>query len=156
MTMELRIVREVPITLKPRAIEKAVRDFVNDVDSIKDKDGFFNQALKRIAESLIFGRHDSDIWIAEEDGDVKAFVICHIVADVDDKIGYWVYEPYIVAELRANGFMKAQWSKLKDRAKSLMCQRMIVMTAHDKEKMDRFLGEEFVEHAKILKISLEE
>jgi hypothetical protein len=154
--VELKIIREIPPTLKPRAIERAVWDFVHDVESIKDKIGFYDQAIKRIAESLIFGRKDSDIWIAEENGDIKAFVIAHLIYDIDDKIGYWIYEPYIVKELRDTGFMKDQWIKIKDRARSLLCKRMIIMTAHDKDKIGRFLNEEFVEHAKILKMNLEE
>jgi hypothetical protein len=150
----LKLLKENPIHLKERAIETAIQKFIEEVDLGVDKTGFFNQTLEKFAKGLLFSDPTMDIWISEKDGDVDGYVVVSIQKDIDNSLCYWISQAWADKNMRANGFTKDCWKKLRERATQLGCRHIVVVSSRNDDAFNRFLGGQFKKYATLLTMDL--
>jgi hypothetical protein len=152
--MEFEIVKELP-PLHPKAIERAVNQYVCDSHVLGDRIGIVNQTLESIATAT-FLKGNNDFWLAHEDGEVKAYTIAHVTKSVDNKMTYWVNQSYVDKSLRGNSIVKEWWEKIRIHAKKCFCEHIVIVSSRTPEAYERFLGNGLKAYATLLMEDLED
>lgn len=148
----LRKVKELPATLNPKAIERAVAAFIDQSHAENvDKDGYFNQTIENIASVVITQTPGRYFWLAEEDGEVIAWALTHVSKDVDNKLCYWQTDAWVDPKWRHKPEVK-QWNKLlEEDAKANFCKHIIIPSSREPKAYCRFLGEGWHTYVVLLK-----
>lgn len=141
--------------LKPGAIEAAVESFVKDShteETHADPVGLYNQTIEVIAHATIFQHDDTrQFWIADEDGDVKAYALCHISKDVDNQLCFWITQAYVHPSCRRTPQVKQWMEQLRAEAKRLLCKHIVMPSSRSTKAYIRFLGHETHQYCVLLK-----
>lgn len=155
MLIPLRKVKEIPPSLNPKAIERAVAAFVDQSNAENvDKDGYYNQLIENIASVLIFKTPSVSFWLAEEDGEVVAWALTHISKDVDNKLCYWQSDAWVAPQYRGRKLVK-QWNALlEEDAKASFCKHILIPSSRGDKAYCRFLGKGWHTYAVLLKKDL--
>jgi hypothetical protein len=151
----LRKVKEIPATLSPKAIERAVTSFIDQSHAENvDRDGYFNQIIENIAAVVVFQTPGRYFWIAEADGEVIAWALTHISKDVDNKLCYWQTDAWVDPKWRRKPEVK-QWNKfLEEDAKANFCKHILIPSSRGEKAYCRFLGEGWHPYVVLLKKDL--
>lgn len=153
----LRIVKDIPSTLQPKAIETAVAAFVKDSRSSDvpiNVDGLYNQIIENIASAVIFKAPSRFFWLAEDAGEVIAFALTHISKDVDNSLCYWQTDAWVAPEWRRRPEVK-EWNKqLEEHAKASFCKHILIPSSRGSDAYCRFLGTGWHEYVVLLKKDL--
>ena len=150
----LRKVKEIPATLNPKAIERAVEAFVSQSHSDRvpmDLNGLFNQILENIAAVLLFHIPGRNVWIAEEDGEVIAFALTHVAKDVDNKMCYWMTDSWVAPHWRFKKEVKQWFKQLEDDGVASLCKHLIIPASREPRAYCRFLGKGWHPYVVLLK-----
>lgn len=143
------------LKLKPRAIEEAVEDFVKDSHTLETKAdplGLYNQTIEVIANATIFAHDDSkQFWVADEDGQVMAYALCHLSKDVDNQLCFWITQAYVAPKCRRTPQVKQWMEQLRAEAKRLLCKHIIMPSSRNTKAYLRFLGHDSHVYCTLLK-----
>jgi hypothetical protein len=150
----LELWKKNPSHLKERAIESAIEKFIEETNLDVDKTGFFNQTLEKFAKGLLFSDPTIDIWLSDKDGEIDGYVVVHLAKDIDNSLCYWISQAWASKDMRANGFTKECWVRLKKRANELQCKHVVLVSSRNNDAFNRFLGGKFKEYATILTMDL--
>ena len=150
----LNLCKENPTHLKVNAIEQAIEKFIEEVSLEVDKTGFFNQTLEKFAKGILFSDPTYDIWISEKDGEIDGYVVVSIQKDIDNTLCYWISQAWADKHMRANGFTKDWWKKIRERATQLECRHIVVVSSRNDDAFNRFLGGQFKKYATLLTMDL--
>ncbi len=152
--MEFKKITRLPEGLKPWAIETAVRAFVDDSHSAgtgADADGLYNQTLESIAQCVLFNQDGRQFWMAEHEGEVMAYAMCHVSKDVDNSLCYWMTQAWVNPKARGHKIVKTWYGQLTAEAKRLMCRHIIIPSSRNTEAYLRFLGKGWHKYVTLLK-----
>jgi hypothetical protein len=152
--MEFKQVKELPEGLTSQAVEKAVRAFVEEShteESGANPEGLYQQTLENIANTVIFGRDSNQVWLAHENGEVKAYAITYISKDVDNSFCYNMSQAWVHKEYRCKKVVKEWYQQLRAEAKRLGCRHIIVPSSRGVEAYLRFLGKGWKLYVSLLK-----
>ncbi len=153
----LRKVNELPPTLKPKAIERAISAFIEDSHSTDvpiDPNGLFNQLVENVASVCIFKVPGRYFWIAEDDGEVIAWALTHVSKDVDNNLCYWQTDAWVAPQWRGKPEVKLWNKQLEDDAKASFCKHIIIPSSRNTEAYCRFLGQGWHPYVMLLKKDL--
>ena len=153
----LRKVNEVPVTLKPKAIETAVASFIQDSHSTDvplNSDGLFNQLVENIASVCIFKTSGRFVWIAEDNGEVIAFALSHISKDVDNSLCYWMTDAWVAPSWRRRPEVKGWFQQMRQDAVASFCKHIIIPSSRGADAYCRFLGDGWHPYVVLLKQDL--
>jgi len=143
------------LALKPRAIEAAVEAFVRDSHTEEtgaDPIGLYRQTLENIAASTLFSQNDAQqFWMADEDGDVISYAMCHISKDVDNQLCYWITQAWVHPKYRGSKQVKEWFQVFRSEAKKSLCKHIIVPSSRGVEGYCRFLGKNWKPYVTLLK-----
>lgn len=143
------------LSLKPRAIEEAVEAFVKDSHTLETKAdplGLYNQTIEVIANATIFAHDDSkQFWVADEDGQVMAYALCHLSKDVDNQLCFWITQAYVAPKYRRTPYVKQWMEQLRAEAKRLLCKHIIMPSSRNTKAYLRFLGHDSHVYCTLLK-----
>lgn len=115
-----------------------------------DVKGLYHQTIENFlsaTELQIPGRY---LWLYQEDGIVKIYVLSHISKDIDNRLCYWVTQAWVDKELRGTKKVKECWEKLKSHAKDLLCAHIVIPSTRNPKAYCRFLGGRMSEYATII------
>lgn len=149
----LRLTKELPI-LNPKAVERAVSNFIIEAQVNSDPEGFFQQTIQSIAEAVFLKVPGHDFWMAERDGEVVGYALARFVKDIDNKLCYWVSQGWVHKDFRNGKHIRESWKKLEAHAKKYMCSHIVNVTNRNPQVYLRLLGEDWEEYATILKKDL--
>lgn len=150
----LRKVKEVPATLNPKAIERAVDAFVKQsrADEVPiDLDGLYNQIIENIAATLLFHTPGRNVWIAEENGEVIAWALTHVAKDVDNNLCYWMTDSWVAPHWRFKPEVKQWFRQMEDDGKASFCRHLIIPSSREPKAYCRFLGKGWHPYVVLLK-----
>ncbi len=151
----LRKVKEVPTTLSPKAIERAVAAFVEQSHAENvDKDGLYNQIIENIAAVLLFKTPGRNVWIAEENGEVIGFALTHVSKEVDNKLCYWQTDAWVAPAFRNQPEVKRWNELLEEDARASFCKHIIIPSSREPKAYCRFLGTGWHQYVVLLKKDL--
>lgn len=151
----LRKVNEIPATLNPKAIERAITAFIEQSNSGNvDKDGYYNQLVENIAAVVLFKTPGRYFWLAEEDGEVAAWALTHISKDVDNKLCYWQTDAWIHPKWRGKKLAKHWNLALEEDARANFCRHILIPSSRGDKAYCRFLGEGWHTYVVLLKKDL--
>lgn len=151
----LRKVKEIPSTLNPKAIDRAVAAFIEQshADNV-DKDGYYNQIIENIAAVILFQTPGRYFWLAEDGGEVVAWALTHISKDVDNVLCYWQTDAWVDPKWRRKPEVK-QWKQLlEDHAKESFCKHILIPSSRGSKAYCRFLGKGWHPYVVLLKKDL--
>ena len=158
-TPKWKLIRNLPIHLNNKAIEKAVHAFVTDTAEYGqgiDATGLFNSTIQAIAQACIL-THDGrggDFWAAiGDDGEIYAYSLAKIVIDIDQRPTYWVTQGWIHPQYRHH-HLKMGWVALENYARTNLCKHIVNVTDRNPKVYLRFLGEKWHTYATLLKKDL--
>ncbi len=155
MLIPLRKINEIPKTLNVGAIDRAIHKFVSDSrinPAHTNIPGLIQQLTDVIAGIIIFKNLPQNIlWLAEKDGEVAAWVICHVSKDVDNSLCYWMTDAWVDKSLRGNKEVKQWYQLLREDAKHFMCKHILIPSSRNTKAYLRFLGHNWHKYLEILK-----
>ena len=153
--LPLRKVNEVPATLNPKAIERAVAAFIEQSNAENvNKDGYFNQIVENIAAVVVFKTPGRYFWIAEDHGEVIGWALTHISKDVDNSLCYWQTDAWVDPKWRRKPEVK-QWKlSMEEDARANFCKHILIPSSRGSEAYCRFLGEGWHTYVVLLKKDL--
>jgi len=94
-------------------------------------------------------------WLAEEEGDVKMYLLANITKDIDNKLCYWINQVWISEDRRNDAlFTTGVWLKLKQHAKRRHCAHIVIPSVRD--GWTRFLKDDVRPYLELLKKDLED
>lgn len=128
-----------PPTLNPGAIERAIQKFILEVDTHGNTVGFFNQTLETIANAT-FLKTGGDFWLLEEDGEVVAYLIASISKDVDGTLCYWLSQAWVSPQYRGKPCVKEWYEKVREQAKKYLCRHIMIVSGRGAKAYCRWLG----------------
>jgi hypothetical protein len=153
--MKLNLIKNLSsLKLQPKAIEDAVWSFVKDSDTKEtgaDLVGLYNQTIENIFNYTNCPDNSRQFWMAEQDGDVMAYTMCHVSRDVDNRLCYWITQAWVHPELRGSKTTKEFYKILTDEAKKLLCSHIVVPSSRGVDAYCRFLGEGWHLYTSLLK-----
>lgn len=156
--MQLKLIKNLSnLNLKPRAIEDAVNSFVLDSHTNEtgaECIGLYNQTIENIFNYTNCLDNSRQFWMAEEDGEVMAYAMCHVSKDVDNKLCYWITQAWVHPLLRGTKQVKEFYSILREEAKKNLCSHIIVPSSRGVEAYCRFLGKGWKPYVTLLKEDL--
>jgi len=150
----IRIINEIPESIKHGALDEAVKKYSEDSPESNDPVGTQKFVIGKIADSLFFGNKDIDVWVDENNGDVKSFFVGQVIKDIDNEWSYVLSYPYVSKEFRSNGYSRAVIEKVKEKAKDFGCKHLTIVTKRTADAVNRFTGQEFKETSHVLKMEL--
>ena len=153
MIPKLILIKEIPKTLPPQAIKKAVEDFLVDV-GFTNQEGHLSHTLQKIANATYL-RGNGDFWVAVENSEIVSYVLAHYDVCFDNQLTYWVTQAWVSEKLRGTEFTKESWTSIQNHAKRQLCRHIAVTTIHDEDVFCRFLGGGFEKYANILVTDLD-
>lgn len=155
MSLQLRQIKEIPLTLKQNEFERVLKLFVEESDQYQvpvNKIGFFNQLLENIASILIFKNSPhAQVWIAEDSGLIKALALTHITKDVDNSLCLNWVTAWVDPEYRRKFLVKEWYAQIKEFAKTQMCKHLVIVSSRNPKAYCRFLGRGVHPYAVLLK-----
>lgn len=150
-----RKLKEIPESLKPGAIDRAIRQFVNDshvLDVPISKPGLIQQLTDVIASILVFKSNPTTFfWAAEDNGEVVAWALTHVSKDVDNSLCYWMTDAWVDKSLRRTILVRKWLEALKADAKFLGCKHILIPSSRGMKAYCRFLGKGWHPYLTILK-----
>jgi len=153
--LELKVIREIPENLKPKAVENAVREFIVETMPDVDPIGLFNQTIERIAMATFLMTPGWEFWMAEDKGEVKMYALANVTKDLDNRLCYWINQLWLAPEERHdNGIRERTWAQLKGQAIRRHCAHIVMASIRD--GWSRFLGDDVQPYLTLLKKDLEE
>lgn len=155
--MELKKITKLPEDLTYKAIEEAVRHFVQDShtkESGADEEGLYQQTLEIIANAIIYNTEARQFWIAYYEGEVMAYVIASVAKDVDNKHTYWITQAWVNKKVRGHKLVKIWYQMLREEAVRLGCKHIVVPSSRGVEAYLRFLGKGWHLYLSLLKEDL--
>lgn len=152
--MEFKVIKSMPKGMKSKAIEKAVRAFVKDShtkESGANPEGLYQQTLESIAQAVMFGVDGKQFWMAEHEGEVMAYAMCHVSKDIDNSLCYWMTQAWVNPKARGHKIVKIWFNQLRDEGKRLMCKHIVIPSSRGTEAYLRFLGKGWHKYVTLLK-----
>lgn len=152
--MEFKKITKLPDGLTYKAVEDAVRAFVEDSHTAEtgaDPNGLYQQTLENIANCLVFGRECNQVWMCVEEGKVLSYVLTYISKDIDNKLCYWISQAWVDKSLRCKKEVKEWYQMLRSEAKRLGCKHIVVPSSRGVKAYLRFLGDGWHLHLSLLK-----
>lgn len=133
-------------------VEAAVKDFIASSHPCEgvDPTGFYNQTLESIANCTYLG-NGGDFWLGVDSKGVYGYAICRVVKDVDNRLVYWCSQSWMRKDIRGLDYYKFGMNKIKERAKSLFCAHIVIVSSRNAKAYLRFLGKNWHEYATLLK-----
>lgn len=147
------LVKKLPL-LNPKAVERAVINFIEEAKIKDDRMGFLSQTLESIAQAVIFNVPGCDFWMAEKEGEVVGYALARIVKDIDNRLCYWVSQGWVRKDFRNGQHIRDSWKKLEEYAKKMMCSHIVNVTNRNPQAYLRLLGEGWDNYATLLKKDL--
>jgi hypothetical protein len=120
-----------------------------------DKQGFITQTLDRFALATFLNNGAWDLWVAEENGEIKSYFLCCVDKGMDNTFSYNIHQGWICKELRTSNFLRGYWKLAKVRAKERFCTQMMIYSIRSFEAYKRALGEDLKPYAELLHLKLE-
>jgi len=158
MLTPIRKITDIPKSLNPGAIDRAIAAFVRDsrVDpKTTDLAGLQQQLTDAMASVVIFKNNPACyLWLAEESGEVVAWMLCHVSKEVDNSLCYWMTDAWVHRSLRRNPVVKQWYQLFREDAKRLMCKHILIPSSRNNAAYLRFLGKGWHEYLTILKEDL--
>jgi GNAT superfamily N-acetyltransferase len=154
MGIEYKKITTLPNKEVIKSIESCVRRFVtesNPDNTPCDEQGYYDQTLKSIAETILCGSEHHQFWLAEYDNEVLAYSICHVSLDVDNTYCYWITQTFVNPKVRRNKIIKIWRQQLYDEAKKLGCKHIIIPSSRNDKAYCRWLGEGWHRYVTLLK-----
>lgn len=155
MLIPLRKINEIPKSLNNGAIDRAIKSFILDsrIDPAHTNiNGLQQQLTDVIANILIFKNAPQNImWLAENDGEVIAWVLCHVSKDVDNQLCYWMTDAWVDKSTRSHPIVKQWYQLLREDAKRLMCKHILIPSSRNTKAYLRYLGKGWHKYLEILK-----
>lgn len=146
------------VKLRPRAIEDAVEAFVKDShteETKADPVGLYNQTIEVIAHATLFQHDESrQFWIADQDGIVMAYALCHISKDVDNQLCFWITQAWVHPICRGTKVVKQWYQQLREAAKKHLCKHIVIPSSRGTKAYLRFLGKSWHPYVQLLKEDL--
>lgn len=155
--MELKIQHKLPTNLNDRAIERAVKSFVEDSHTTETKanpEGLYNQTLEAIAQACLFNQDGRQFWLATHEGEVYAYALTHVSKDVDNQLCYWMTQAWVHPQVRGHKIVKIWRDQLVAEGKRLLCKHIIVPSSRGSKGYLRFLGQGWHKYVELLKVDL--
>lgn len=152
--MEFKRVVKFPEHLNKGAIERAVEAFVNEshtLESGAEPQGLYNQTLESMAQVLMFNQDGRQVWMADHEGEVVAYALCHVSKDVDNKLCYWITQGWVHSRVKGHKIVKVWYGVLKDEAKKLFCKHIVMPSSRNPKAYIRFLGKQVHTYVTLLK-----
>jgi len=151
---ELKLTREIPIAVKPK-LEHAILNFIDDSGVHGDPIGFFNQTIQSIANATTL-KGGGDFWLAlDEEGEIAAYALAHVVKDIDNRLTYTVNQGYVAPGYRDGKFTKENFPKIEAQAKKYFCSHITNVVCRNHEPFLRLMGDGWKKYATILIKDLE-
>lgn len=143
--MDFHVTTNIPLTLKPGAIERAVHQFVEDTEDPKiplNKDGLYNQLITYIGNTLIARvQPHAQIWIKEdEDGEVGAFAITNFDIEVDNSLTLWLSVAWVRKQHRFTSKPKEWFHQLEEFGKASGAKHLLIPSVRGVKGYLRFVG----------------
>lgn len=149
---QFRVVQELPKGINTGEVERVVREFVNDAHiPEQEKEGLYQQTLEGIAQCLFFKMDGQQFWLAEQEGEILAYVRTHVAKDVDNQLCYWVTQAWVSPKVRGRRIVKEWFQDLRNEAKRLMCRHIIIPSSRSTKAYLRFLGKKWHVYVTLLK-----
>lgn len=157
--MDFKIVTNLPVTLNPGAVERAIRQFVLDIEDTKvprDNEGLSIQLLTFIGNCLIAKTlPHANIWIAEDnDKEVAAFALTQFDINVDNKLSLWLSTAWVRRTHRFTNKPKEWFHQMEDFGKAAGAKHLLIPSARGSRGYLRFVGKSWHEYEVILKRDL--
>lgn len=157
--MNFQIVTSVPVTLKPGAIERAIAQFVEDVDTPLipvDKQGRYNQLLAYVHSCLVAQNNpNNNVWIKEdEDGEVGAFALTSFEIHVDNKLSLWLSAAWVRRSHRFTTKPKEWFHQMEAFGKAAGASHLLIPSVRGTKGYLRFVGQGWHKYEVILKKDL--
>ncbi len=151
----LQKLKELPTTLNPGAVDRALESFIHDshvvVEGV-DILGIRQQLRDSVAASVIFKNSpESFIWVAEENGEVAAWAMTQKRLGIDNTQCYWMTNAWVAKPHRFKPYVKDWFQTLRADAKAQGCAHILIPSSRSSRAYCRFLGGGFKEYLTILK-----
>lgn len=157
MGIELQKIAELPKTLNPLAIERAVQQFMQDGGELRvegNEVGLYQETLESIANASFMGLGGRDFFLAVEDGEVVAFALCMVDKGLGNRLCYRISKVWVHKKYRHTKQVKIWFQQLRERAKNLLCQHITVPSSRGDKAYCRFLGKGWHPYMVMLKEDL--
>ena len=156
---EFQIINNLPTTLTHGAIERAVRQFVDDIEDPKvprDKDGLVIQLLTYIGHCLIAKiMPQAQVWIAEDDDkEIAAFALTHWEMNVDNKPTLWLSTAWVRRNHRFTSKPKEWFHRMEEYGKIMGAKHLLIPSARGYKGYLRYIGQGWHKYEVILKKDL--
>jgi len=145
----IKIIKQLPLSLNKKAIERAVSGFVRESHVQGDPLGVFNQTLESIANMTFLGGQ-GNFWLAEYQGEVAGYVIARFTKDIDGKLTYWVSQAWASQIFRGQPLVKEWWSVIKEHATKHFCKHLVVVSSRNSKAYERWFGSGIKEYATLM------
>lgn len=140
--LTLKIIKELPKSLKPKAIERAVEQFVFESHCEDDQTGLYNQTLETIAQATFLSQTGaSQFWLVEDEaGEVAGYAIGSISKDVDNRLCYFLSQAWIAPAYRDGTLYMDCLKQIEAYARHHFCKHMIILSSREEKPYLRFLN----------------
>jgi hypothetical protein len=138
---QAHLVRDLPSTLNPKALHRALERFVFEVDVKGDNVGFVQQTLETIASATYLRVPGQDFWLAEAGGEVAGYLLARVVRDIDGSLCYWVSQAWCAPEFRRTPFVKESLANVRQKARENLCRYIVYVGSRNPKAYMRFLGQ---------------
>lgn len=146
---KIQIIKQIPKTLNSKTIELAVWKFIIESDIQGDPVGVFNQTIEAIANSTFMGGQ-GDVWMAENNGEVAAYVIARFIKEIDGKLTYWVSQAWVNKIYRGQPVVKEWWDVIKAHATRHFCKHLVIVSSRNPKAYERWFGTGMKEYATLM------
>ena len=120
-----------------------------------DRVGIYEQTLESIANASFLGGN-GNFWLAEDNGEVAAYVLARVVKDIDNKLTYWVSQAWVSPIYRGKKVVKDEWWRdIKNHAKKHFCKHLVIVSSRNAKAYERWFGSGIKEYAKLMMEDLE-
>lgn len=148
--LELKIYKELPKNYK--SLEQAAWSFVEDNHvREKEREGLYQMTLDSMIGATILDHKNNKLWIAEENGEVKCYVLTSLMKDVDNRLCCWITQAWVCKELRRTPLIKIWRKQLYEYAKQSLCKHILIPSSRSAKAYLRWLGPDFHQYITILK-----
>lgn len=144
---------ELPPTLRPGTIERAVQSLINEIEINGDPIGFFNSTIESIANAT-FLKKGGDFWLVEEDGEAVAYALGSTCPDVDGSMTYHLPQAWVHKRFRRKEIVKEWVRQIRARAKNCLAKYILITASRNPAAFSRWLGNGTHIYATILKENL--
>lgn len=119
------------------------------IDIKGSKQGFYEQTLETIANAVFRGA--GEFWLVYEGQKAYGYGIGSVAREVDNKLTYCATQAYMDPKIRRHPIVKQFWNAARERAKTLGCQHIIVVSSRSTKAYLRYLGKQWHVYATLLK-----